>query len=474
MSETSTPDLCIIGAGSAGLSIAAGAQQMGADCVLNEKGLMGGDCLNYGCVPSKSLLVAGKIAHVHKIAGKYGVSFQPPAIDMHAVHDHVQDVIAGIAPHDSVERFAALGVTVIQAEAKFTGPREVQAGGKTIRARRFVIATGSRPAAPPVEGLGDLPYLTNETVFNLTQCPEHLIVMGGGPIGCELGQAFRRLGAEVTVVEMFQALGKDDPDLAEVVRQSLRDEGVQLLENTKILKAAKAGEGLRLTIEDAGGQREITGSHLLVAAGRAPNVDGLDLEKAGVEYDKRGIKTDASLKTSNKKIFAAGDVAGRQQFTHIAGYHAGIIIKNALFRLPAKVDEAAVPWVTYSDPELAHVGLNEAMARERGVAYELLEWSFEENDRARAERRTEGRLKALVSPKGKVLGCTIVGLNAGELILPWGLAIQKGMKAGDLAQVIAPYPTLSEVTKRAAGSYFTPKLFSQRTRKIVRFLARFG
>jgi pyruvate/2-oxoglutarate dehydrogenase complex dihydrolipoamide dehydrogenase (E3) component len=474
MSELLTPDLCIIGAGSAGLAIAAGAQQMGAECVLIEKGEMGGDCLNYGCVPSKSLLAAGKAAVAGKLAAKYGVDYAAPSVDMQRVHDHVQGVIAAIAPHDSVERFEGLGVTVIKAEARFTGPREVVAGGATIRARRFVVATGSRPATPPVEGLAELDYLTNESVFGLTETPDHLIILGGGPIGCELGQAFRRLGAEVTVVEMFRALGKDDPELAEVVRAALRDEGVQLLENTKVLKAERAEAGVRLTLSDADGERRISGSHLLVAAGRAPQVDGLDLEKAGVTFDRGGIKTDAKLKTTNKKIFAAGDVAGRQQFTHIAGYHAGVVIKNALFRLPAKLKDDAVPWVTYTDPELAHVGLTEAMAKEKGLAFETASWSFEDNDRAQAERRTEGRLKAIVTPKGKVLGCSIVGVNAGELILPWGLMIQKGLRLGDLAQVIAPYPTLSEVSKRAAGAFFTPKLYGEKTRKLVNFLARFG
>ena len=478
MAALLTPDLCIIGAGSAGLSVAAGAAQMGAETVLIEKGVMGGDCLNTGCVPSKALLAAGKAAQAWRHSGELGVTYEAPRIDMQAVHDHVHGVIAAIAPMDSVERFEGLGVTVIKGTARFTGPRELlvetEGGERRIRARRFVVASGSQPLVPPIPGVEDVAYLTNETVFNLTEVPKRLIVLGGGPIGCELGQAFRHLGAQVEILEMGEILPKDEPELRAVLRRSLIDDGVALHENAKVVGVEKDGDGVAVKVESAAGEGRISGSHLLIAAGRAPTVEGLDLEAAGVAYDRKGIQTDARLRTTNRRIFAAGDVAGGPQFTHVAGYHAGVILKNALFRLPAKTDYSALPWVTYCDPEVAQAGLTEAMAREKGEKVEILTWPFAENDRAQAERRTEGLIKVVATPGGKILGAGIAGPHAGELILPWVLAIAQGSKLGALAQAIAPYPTLGEVSKRAAGSHFTPKIFSERTRWLVRFLARFG
>ncbi len=479
MAATLTPDLCIIGAGSAGLSIAAGAAQMGAETVLIERGAMGGDCLNTGCVPSKALLVAGKAAAAWRHSAAFGVTYAAPRIDPQAVHDHVHGVIAAIAPMDSAERFESLGVTVLRGEARFLDDRELSVAGeggeRRIRARRYVVASGSQPLVPPIPGLQDVAYLTNETVFTLTELPERLIVVGGGPIGCELGQAFRNLGAEVDILEMGSILPKDDPQLVEVLRQRLLEDGIGLHEQAKVVAVAKTGQGLAVTLERPDGAAEtVTGSHLLIAAGRKPTVDGLGLEAAGIAHDRRGITVDARLRSSNKRVYAAGDVAGGLQFTHVAGYHAGVILKNALFRLPARADTSAAPWVTYCDPELAQVGLTEAMARDKGGKFDVLTWPFSENDRAQAERRTEGLIKVIAGPGGKVLGAGIVGPGAGELILPWALALSQGLKLGALAQVIAPYPTLGEVTKRVAGSYFTPKIFSAKTRWLVRFLARFG
>jgi pyruvate/2-oxoglutarate dehydrogenase complex dihydrolipoamide dehydrogenase (E3) component len=474
MAEPIRTDLCVIGAGSGGLAVAAGAVQMGARVVLIERGKMGGDCLNYGCVPSKSLIAAGRAAHAIRTAGRFGVNGHEPAIDFLGVHDHVKGVIAAIAPHDSQERFERLGVEVVRAHARFVGPQEVEADGRRIRARRLVIATGSSPAVPPIPGLAEVPHLTNETIFDLTERPEHLIVIGGGPIGCELAQAYRRLGARVTVLELFSILPKDDPDAVRVVRDQLCAEGIDLREHVEVADVAREGNGIAVTVKDAGAARRITGSHILVAAGRRANVDGLDLEVAGIEYSPKGIKVDARLRTSNKRVYAIGDVAGGLQFTHVAAQHAGVVIKNALFRLPAKADDRAVPWVTYTDPELAHVGLTEALARDRGVAVEAVSWAFKDNDRAQAERETTGFAKALVDRRGRIHGATIVGERAGELIQPWVLAIANGIRIGALAQFIAPYPTLGEVSKRAAGSYYTPKLFSERTRKLVRLLMRFG
>ncbi|MGO1119104.1 dihydrolipoyl dehydrogenase family protein [Rhodovibrionaceae bacterium A322] len=476
MGKRYSTDICVIGGGSAGLSIIAGAQQMGADTLLVEKGKMGGDCLNYGCVPSKSLLAAGKAAKAGKDARAFGVDYPAPQIDFQRVHDHVEGVIAGIAPHDSQERFEGLGATVLREAARFNSPTEIQVGEDTVTARRFVIATGSSAFIPPIPGLQDVSYLTNETIFTLTEKPDHLIVIGGGPIGCELGQAYRHLGADVTVVEMFSIMPKDDPELVEVVRQRLTEEGMTLAENTQVKSVAPGadGKGVVVTVEKDGQESHISGSHLLVAAGRAPNVEGLNLEAAGIDYDRRGIKVDKGLRTSNRKVYAAGDVAGGFQFTHMAGYDAGIIIKSALFRLPAKVDHKAVPWVSFTEPELANVGMTEAMAKAAGESYQVLSWPFKENDRARAEHQTEGLAKVIITPKGKILGAALVGHGAGEQILPWGLAIANKLKIGAMATVIAPYPTYSEINKRAAGSFYSPKLFSEKTKRIVRFLAKFG
>ena len=474
MAERLQADICVIGAGSAGLSIAAGASQMGARTVLIEKGKMGGDCLNYGCVPSKSLLVAAKAAVAGRVASRFGLRYADPQVDFPAVHGHVQGVIAAIAPMDSVERFRGLGVTVLQAAARFAGPQEVIADGTRIAARRIVVATGSQPMVPPIPGLDTVPFLTNETVFDLTGCPEHLIVIGGGPIGCELGQAFRRLGARVSLVEMADIMPKDDPELVEPVRTSLRRDGVELFERSKVVAVERAGVGVAVAIERDGQASHIEGTHLLLAAGRRPTVDGLDLEAAGVAYDARGIAVDARLRTSNRKVYAAGDVAGGYQFTHVAGYHAGIVIRNALFRLPAKAETRALPWVTFTSPELAHVGLTEAEARETQGEIRVLRWPFAENDRAQAERQTDGLIKAVVTPRGHLLGASIVGPQAGELIQPWILALSQKLKIGALATMVAPYPTLGEVSKRAAGGFFAPKLFSPRTKAIVRFLSRFG
>ena len=473
MSEVLTPDLCIIGAGSGGLSVAAGAVQMGASVVLIERAKMGGDCLNYGCVPSKALLAAGHAAQ--RDGAAFGITTPEGQVDYQAVHDHVHDVIAGIAPHDSVERFESLGVTVIQAEGRFVDSRTLEAGGTTIKARRFVVATGSGPMVPPIPGLDGVPYLTNETLFDLTERPDHLIVIGGGPIGCELAQAQRHLGADVTVLEMATIMPKDDPDLVDIVRQQLLSDGVTLKEGAQVTGVSGTGGAVTVTVKTEAGDEQITGTHLLVAAGRKPHIDALNLDAAGVAHSPKGIDVNAGLKTSNKRIYAIGDAAGGLQFTHVAGYHAGVIIKSALFRLPAKADHSAVPWVTYTDPELAQVGLTEAEARTKhGDDVRVLTWPYQENDRARAERQTSGLVKAIVTKKGKILGAGIAGPQAGELIQTWVLALSQDLKIGAIATMIAPYPTLGEVNKRAAGSFYTPSLFSDRTKKVVRLLSKLG
>lgn len=466
-------DLCIVGAGSGGLSVAAGAVQMGASVVLIEKGEMGGDCLNTGCVPSKALIAAAHVAHMHQIAKHFGIHGDEPEVRFQEVHDHVHGVIGAIAPHDSVERFEGLGVMVIQAAGRFVDRETIEAGGRRIKARRFVIATGSRAATPPVPGLAESGYLTNETVFDLKEAPGHLIVIGGGPIGIEMAQSFRRLGSDVTVIEKFGILAKDEPEAVDVVRASLRGDGVRLVEGLGVSEVRRENDSVTLVLDgDSQLDRTIVGTHLLVAAGRRPNIENLGLEAAGIAHTAKGITVDARLISSNCKVFAIGDVAGGPQFTHIAGYHAGIVIRNALFGLPAKVDYRALPWVTYTDPELAHVGLTEAEARKAGHAAEVLTWSFAMNDRAQAERATGGLAKIVLGRKGRILGATIVGPRAGELIGTWGLAINSGLKIGAIASAVLPYPTLSEISKRAAGSYYTPKLFGAVTRRIVGLVQR--
>ncbi len=471
MTSAITPDLCVIGAGSGGLAVAAGAAQMGAEVVLVERGAMGGDCLNFGCVPSKSLLAAARIADLGRRGAALGIAYARPNIDFAAVADSVQRVIAEIAPNDSVERFEGLGVRVLRAEARFTSPLAVRAGDVEIRPRRFVIATGSQPAIPPIGGLDEVPYLTNESVFANRQLPEHLIVIGGGPIGIEMAQAHSRLGARVTVLDVGPLLPRDDPELSAILAERLSNEGIVCRPGIEIAGIERTEK--RVAVRLASGE-QITGSHLLIAAGRRPTVEALDLTTAGIASTAKGITVDARLRTTNRRVFAIGDVAGGPQFTHIALYHAGIVIRNALFRIPAKVDYRALPWVTYTDPELAQVGLTEAASRAIERAPRVLRWRFVENDRAQTERETEGMVKVVTRGNGRILGASIVGPGAGDLILPWALAISQKLKIGAMANLIVPYPTRGEAGKRAAGSYYTPTLFSARTRRLVRLLARFG
>ena len=471
MTRSMAPDLCVIGAGSGGLAVAAGAAQMGAEVVLVERAAMGGDCLNFGCVPSKSLLAAARIADLWRHGTALGIAYTRPHIDFAAVADSVQRVIAEIAPNDSVERFEGLGVRVLRAEARFTSPRTVRAGDVEIRPRRFVIATGSQPAIPPIRGLDEVRYLTNESIFANRQLPEHLIVIGGGPIGIEMAQAHRRLGARVTVLDVGPLLPRDDPELSAVLAERLWSEGIVGRPGVEIAEVERAGQVIRVRLESG---EQISGSHLLVAAGRRPTVEALDLAAAGIASTAKGITVDARLRTTNRRVFAIGDVAGGPQFTHVALYHAGIVIWNALFRIPAKVDYRALPWVTYTDPELAQVGLTEAEARAIERASRVLRWRFVENDRAQTERETEGMVKVVTRANGRILGTSILGAGAGDLILPWALAISQKLKIGALANLIVPYPTRGEASKRAAGSYYTPTLFSARTRRLVRLLARLG
>ncbi|MBB4210937.1 pyruvate/2-oxoglutarate dehydrogenase complex dihydrolipoamide dehydrogenase (E3) component [Rhodothalassium salexigens DSM 2132] len=479
MAQTIKADLCIIGGGSGGLYVAAGAAQLGARTVLIERDAMGGDCLNHGCIPSKALLAAAKSATAGAAfadAGAPDTAPRPAPLPFARAHAHVHEVIASIAPHDSVERFEGLGCTVIQAHARFADPRTVVAGDTRVRARRFVVATGSRPAVPAIPGLDDGPYLTNETLFDLTACPEHLIVLGGGPIGVEMAQAHRRLGARVTVLEADRALNREDPELAQPVVDRLRAEGVAIHERVRVDRVDhdRAG-GVRVVLTDADGRsRTIDGSHLLVATGRRPTLDGLDLEAAGIDHGAEGIRVDARLRTSNRRVFAIGDCTGGRQFTHMAGYEGGIVIRNALFRLPAKATDRSHPRVTYTEPELAQAGLTEAEARRlHGDRIRVFRAAMADNDRARAERQGEGLAKLVLDPHGRIAGVGIAGAHAGELLQPWLVALSARLGPKALTGMIAPYPTLGEINKRLAGLVYADRLFSAKTRALVRLLQKF-
>lgn len=469
MTRTIKTDLCIIGAGSAGLSVAAGAAMLGRKVVLIEKGEMGGDCLNTGCVPSKALIAAAARAEAMRDAAKFGIANAEPQVDFAAVMDHVHGVIGAIAPIDSQERFEGLGVTVLRAHAAFTGPRELKAGDDIVKAKHFVIATGSRPFAPPIPGLDEVPYFTNETIFNNRSLPRHLVIIGGGPIGIEMAQAHARLGAKVTVIDGGKILGKEDPELVEIVRARLVREGVEIVEDARAGTVSKTDNGVSVAI----GARTVEGSHLLIAVGRKPVVEGLNLEAAGVDYTEKGIKNDDRLRTANKRIYVAGDIAGRRQFTHVAGYHASVLVRNILFKMPAKNNEHLAPRVTYCDPELAQVGLTEQEARERHGDVKIARWPFAKNDRAEAERDTQGLIKAVTDKKGVILGAGIAGAGAGDLLQPWTLALSSKLKIRAFTDMIAPYPTRGEASKRAAGDWYSQTLFSPRTRRLISVLSLF-
>ncbi len=467
-------DLVVIGGGSGGLSAAAGAAMLGLNVVLYEKGEMGGDCLNYGCVPSKALLYAAKQAHAVREAAAYGVSAGAPQIDWARVRAHVRGTIEAIAPVDSQERFEGLGVTVIREHAKFADPKTIVSATTQTRARRIIVATGSSAFIPPIEGLEDVAYLTNETIFTIDELPQHLLVLGGGPIGMEMAQAFNRLGAKVTLIEMDRVLAAADRAHAAVAADQLRAEGVDIREGHKAVRVSHDKGTITVHTTSDAGSDALSGSHLLVAVGRRPVLNGLDLEAGGVEHDRSGITVRDTLRSvSNSRVWALGDVAGRGQFTHLAGWHASVFVRRAFFKSPfSKASSLPVPAVTYTSPEVAQIGLTEAEAREKyasGVASS--HFAFAENDRAIAENHKAGEAR-LVIRKGTIIGASIVGEGAGEIIQMIALAMSNGLKVKDLTNFISPYPTRTEVVKRAASAHFADTVFGPGARRLVGFLQK--
>ena len=445
-------DIVVIGGGAGGLVVAAGGAALGAKVAVVERHKLGGDCLWYGCVPSKTLLKSAHVAHCMRHADRWALAPAPPPPDLARVMARVAGVIKDIEPNDSPERFRGLGVDVIFGNGRFAGPDTFEVDGRRITAKTFVVATGSRPAVPNIPGLDTTPFLTNETVFDLREPVPSLVVIGAGPIGSEMAQAFRRLGSEVTVIDIApRILPREDADLAAVVSAALEAEGVRFCLGTSLAGIAGRKGDVRVTLSAADGNRkELAGSHLLLAAGRTANVDHLGLDAAGVALDQGRIVASDGLRTTNRRIYVIGDAAGGYQFTHLAEHHAGIVLRQALFRMRWAKPSPIVPWCTFTDPELARVGLSETEAKQRGVEYRVYRFAFDEIDRARAESETEGFAKIVTDPKGRLLGAAIVGPRAGELIAEYALALSKGMTAKDLTGVIHAYPTLAQINRRVA------------------------
>lgn len=443
-------DICVVGGGAAGLVVAAGAATLGAKVALVEKYALGGDCLRYGCVPSKALLQCAKVAETMRKAGQFGIKPCNPEIDLASVMDRVQRVIRAVERNDSPERFRALGVELIFAPGRFTSRTTLAAGERTITARNFVLATGSRAAIPDLRGLDEVPYLTNENVFSLREPVPSLIVLGGGPIGVEMAQAFARLGSRVYLVNRGrQILANEDEDLAKVVADRITTEGVELLHGYSTVRVEKNDHDIRLwLVAPDGSERQLRATHLLLATGRRPNIDKLGLEQAGVELEHGRIVSDSHLRTTNRHIYVCGDAAGGYQFTHVAEHHAGVVLRNALLHLPATVETRVIPWCTFTDPELARVGMSENEARAAGVACRAHTFPFSDIDRAQTDGSTEGFIKILTDPRGRLLGAAIVGPHAGELIHEYALAMASGLKLSNLSEMLHVYPTLSQINRR--------------------------
>lgn len=470
-------DIGVIGGGAAGLTVASGAAQLGARTLLIEKEkVLGGDCLHFGCVPSKTLIKSAHVRYQMIHAQRYGLpKVDLPEVDFEQIAGRIQSVVAQIQKHDSVERFNKLGVKVLFGDPVFSDEHIVSLGSNRISAKTWVVATGSSPAVPQLEGLDGGSYLTNREIFSLDRMPESLIVLGAGPIAVEMAQAFCRLGAKVTVIQRSgQILSKEDRDMADQVQAAMESEGVVFHLDCRLIKVTGLGGKRQVVLEDQAGQTiKVEGTELLVALGRRANVSDLGLETISVDFSEKGISVDNRLRTSHKHIFAAGDVVGGYQFTHAAGYEGGIVVSNAIFHLPRKVDYTWMPWCTYTGPELASIGLNERRASARNREYTVWTEKFEDNDRGLAESAGEGMIKLILSPSEKPLGVQIIGLHAGDLLGEWVAILNGGVKLSGLAGAIHPYPTLVEINKRVVGNIFSEKIFSEKVKRILRLLFRY-
>jgi pyruvate/2-oxoglutarate dehydrogenase complex dihydrolipoamide dehydrogenase (E3) component len=462
-------DIGVIGGGAAGLTVASGSAQLGAKTLLIEKEKeLGGDCLHFGCVPSKTLIKSAHLYHQMKNGPKYGLpALDVPPVDFQKLSDRIRSVIGAIQKHDSKERFCGLGARIEFGRPSFTDEKTVQLNGQSYSAKTWVLATGSSPAVPPIPSLTETPYITNREIFYLDHLPRSMIVLGGGPIGIEMSQAFRRLGTRVMVVQRAdQILAKEDKDLADEVMNVLQSEGVEFFLEAAIQSVKDLGPEKEVLLTDKSGiSFRLKAETILVAAGRSTNVEGLGLDSIGVEFDGSGIKVDHRLRTSQKHIYAAGDCNGGFQFTHAAGYEGGIVVSNAIFRLPRKVDFTYLPWCTYCDPELASIGMNERRAKAAGIEYSVWSEHFRNNDRSLAEGEQVGRIKMIVNEKERPIGVQILGPRAGDLISEWVAILNGGVKLSTLASAVHPYPTIGEINKKVAGALFLPKIFSDRVRK---------
>jgi len=466
-------DIGVIGGGSAGLTVTSGAAQLGAKTLLVEKEKkLGGDCLHFGCVPSKTLIKTAHVYHMTKNAKAFGLpQVDVPPVDFKQVSKRIKSVIDIIQKHDSEERFCGLGARVEFGEPEFVDEHSVRLNGKSVSAKSWVIASGSSPLVPPIEGLHQTPHITNREIFYLDHLPKSMIILGGGPIGTEMGQAFNRLGTKVYIVDRAdQILGKEDKDMADAVMNVMQSEGVVFHLNASIEAARDLGKEREVILKDSAEKTvKLRAETILVSMGRAPNTGGLGLENIGVKFDRRGITVDKRLKTSQKHIYAAGDVNGGFQFTHAAGYEGGIVVSNAVFRIPRKTDYTFLPWCTYSDPELASIGVNEKSAKAAGIKYSTWTEAFKDNDRSLAEGETVGKIKMILDEKERPIGVQILGPRAGDLINEWVAVLNGKVKLSTLASAVHPYPTIGEINKKVAGTYFSPKIFSDRIKKGLKF-----
>ena len=466
-------DIGIIGGGAGGLTVAAGAAQLGARTILIEKEKeLGGDCLHFGCVPSKTLIKSAHVYHLMKNAKKFGLpQVSPPPVNFRNISARIKSVISTIQQHDSEERFCSLGARVEFGQPYFTDAHAVRLNGNTHTAKNWIIASGSSADIPPIKGLDKTPFITNREIFYLDQLPKSMIVMGAGPVGIEMAQAFNRFGTAVTVVGRApQILPKDDPDLTDEVMDILSAEGVKFYTSHSIEAVSDLGHQRQVTLKGkTGNTLSLKAQMLLVALGRAANVEGLGLDTIGIEHDRRGIKVDQRMRTNHKHIYAVGDVNGGFQFTHAAGYEGGIVISNAIFRLPRKADYTYMPWCTYTDPPLGNIGMTEKMARAAGVNYTVWTEEFKDNDRSQAEGEKTGKIKMILNEKEKPIGVQILGSHAGDLLAEWVAVLNGKVKLATLAAAVHPYPTISEINKRVAGNFFSPKIFSKKMQKGLKF-----